>query len=141
MSASPAATWIAALRPKTLGASLCPVAMGAALAWHDGAFAWLPVLAALAGACLLQIASNFANDLYDALRGTDGKDRIGPQRAVASGLVSPRTMRRAIALVLLLAAIPAGFLAWHAGWAFAAIGIAAQGRLAALVPGLLALQE
>lgn len=124
MSASPAGTWIAALRPKTLGASLCPVAMGAALAWHDGAFAWLPVLAALAGACLLQITSNFANDLYDALRGTDGEERIGPRRVVASGLVSPRTMRRAIALVLLLAAIPAGFLAWHAGWAFAAIGIA-----------------
>jgi len=114
--------WIEAIRPKTLGASLCPVAMGAALAWHDGAFAWLPVLAALAGACILQIASNFANDLYDALRGTDGEGLIGPRRAVASGLVSPAAMRRALALVLLLAAIPAGFLAWHAGWAFAAIG-------------------
>ena len=115
--------WIEAIRPKTLGASLCPVAMGAALAWHDGAFAWLPVLAALAGACLLQVASNFANDLHDALRGTDGEGRIGPRRAVASGLVSPAAMRRALALVLLLAAIPAGFLAWHAGWAFAAIGV------------------
>lgn len=116
--------WLAAVRPKTLGASLCPVTMGAALAWNDGAFAWLPVLAALAGACLLQIASNFANDLYDALRGADGATRIGPPRAVASGLVTPRAMRRALALVLALAAVPAAFLAWHAGWAFAAIGIA-----------------
>ena len=124
MSASPAATWIAALRPKTLGASLCPVAMGAALAWNDGVFAWMPVAAALAGACLLQVASNFANDLFDGLRGTDSGARLGPQRAVASGLIAPAAMRRALVLVLLLAAVPAAFLTWHAGAAFAAIGIA-----------------
>lgn len=116
--------WLDALRPKTLGASLCPVAMGAALAWNDGVFAWLPVLAALAGACLLQIASNFANDLFDGLRGADSGERLGPRRAVASGLVSPAAMRRALMFALLLAAIPAGYLAWHAGWAFAAVGVA-----------------
>lgn len=124
MSDSAAGIWLAALRPKTLGASLCPVTMGAALAWNDGAFAWLPVIAALAGACLLQVASNFANDLFDGIRGTDSGARLGPQRAVASGLVTPAAMRRALALVLSLAAIPAVFLAWHAGWAFAAIGVA-----------------
>lgn len=124
MSAAPSRPWIEAIRPKTLGASLCPVLMGAALAWHDGVFAWMPVVAALVGACLLQIASNFANDLYDGIRGTDAGERLGPQRAVASGLITPRAMRGALALVLALAAIPAGFLAWHAGWAFAAIGIA-----------------
>jgi len=124
VSASPAGIWIAALRPKTLGASLCPVLMGAALAWSDGVFAWLPVTAALAGACLLQVASNFANDLFDGLRGTDSGARLGPQRAVASGLISPQAMRRALILVLLLAAVPAAFLTWHAGAAFAAIGVA-----------------
>jgi len=124
VSASRAGIWIAALRPKTLGASLCPVLMGAALAWSDGVFAWLPVTAALAGACLLQVASNFANDLFDGLRGTDSGARLGPQRAVASGLISPEAMRRALILVLLLAAVPAAFLTWHAGAAFAAIGVA-----------------
>jgi 1,4-dihydroxy-2-naphthoate octaprenyltransferase len=123
VSAAAPGTWIAAMRPKTLGASLCPVLMGAALAWNDGVFAWMPVAAALAGACLLQIASNFANDLYDGLRGTDTGARLGPPRAVAGGLVTPAAMRRALLLVLALAAIPAGFLAWHAGWAFAAIGV------------------
>lgn len=116
--------WIEAVRPKTLGASLCPVLMGAALARHDGVFAWLPVAAALAGACLLQVASNFANDLYDGLRGTDAGARIGPRRAVASGAVTPQAMRAALAIVLAIAAVPAGFLAWHAGWAFAAIAAA-----------------
>jgi len=123
VSAAAARTWLAALRPKTLGASFCPVAMGGALAWHDGVFAWLPVAAALAGACLLQVASNFANDLFDGLRGTDSGERLGPQRAVASGLVAPRAMGAALAIALLAAAVPAAYLAWHAGPAFAAIGV------------------
>ena len=124
MSAAAARTWLAALRPKTLGASFCPVLMGAALAWHDGVFAWLPVAAALVGAIVLQVASNFANDLFDGLRGTDSGERLGPQRAVASGLVTPRAMGVALVLAIVLAAIPAAYLAWHAGLAFAAIGVA-----------------
>jgi 1,4-dihydroxy-2-naphthoate octaprenyltransferase len=124
VNAAAARTWIAALRPKTLGASFCPVLMGAALAWHDGVFGWLPVSAALAGAILLQIASNFANDLFDGLRGTDSGNRLGPQRAVASGLIAPAAMRSALALALALAVIPAAYLAWHAGIVFGAIGAA-----------------
>ena len=116
--------WLAAARPKTLGASLCPVLVGATLARVDGAFAWRPILAALGGAVLLQVASNFANDLFDGLRGTDGADRVGPRRAVGSGLVTPRAMGVALALVLVLAAIPAAYLAWHAGIVFGAIGAA-----------------
>ena len=84
---STAAVWIGALRPKTLGASLCPVLMGAALAHARGAFAWKPVLLAGAGAALLQVASNFANDLFDGIRGTDSGGRLGPARAVGSGWV------------------------------------------------------
>jgi 1,4-dihydroxy-2-naphthoate octaprenyltransferase len=72
---------------------------------------------------LLQVASNFANDLYDGLRGADSGERLGPQRAVASGLVTPRAMGAALVLVLVLAALPAAYLAWHAGLAFAAIGV------------------
>lgn len=115
--------WLAAMRPKTLGASLCPVLMGGALAAHDGVFSLMPVVAAFVGACLLQIASNFANDLFDGLRGTDSVARLGPQRAVGSGLVSARAMVIALGLALALAAIPAGYLALHSGAAFAWIGL------------------
>lgn len=122
--ASALRAWIGAIRPKTLGASLCPVAMGAGLAAHDGAFAWMPVIAAFAGACLLQVASNFANDLFDGIRGTDSGPRLGPARAVASGLISPRSMAVALACALAAAVIPAAYLASHAGAAFAVLGIA-----------------
>lgn len=116
--------WIGAIRPKTLGASLCPVSMGAGLAWHEGAFAWMPVVAALAGAGLLQVASNLANDLFDGLRGTDSGARIGPERAVASGAISARAMAVALVLALAAAAFPAAYLSMHAGAWFAVIGVA-----------------
>lgn len=121
---SPPAVWLSALRPKTLGAALCPVLVGAAVARHDGVLAWPPVLAAFAGAALLQIASNFANDLFDGLRGTDGADREGPRRAVGSGLVSPTAMAVALAVVLALALVPAAYLAERAGPEFAWIAVA-----------------
>ena len=122
--ASGARAGVGAIRPKTLGASLCPVAMGAGLAWHEGAFAWMPVVAALAGAGLLQVASNLANDLFDGLRGTDSGARIGPERAVASGAISARAMAVALVLALAAAAVPAASLSMHAGAWFAVIGVA-----------------
>ena len=115
--------WVGALRLKTLGASLCPVLIGAALAKHDGVFVLTPIVLAFAGACLLQIASNFANDLYDGVRGTDSGDRLGPTRAVGSGLITPRAMRNALIFVLILAAIPAFFLTKRSGAIFAMIGV------------------
>ena len=53
-----------------------------------GHIAWGPALAALAGSLAIQIGTNFANDVFDAEKGADGPDRIGPVRAVAAGLIS-----------------------------------------------------
>ena len=61
--------WVMAARPKTLPAALAPVVVGTALASAAGQFALLPALAAAAGALLLQILSNFANDYSDFFRG------------------------------------------------------------------------
>jgi 1,4-dihydroxy-2-naphthoate polyprenyltransferase len=131
---STAAVWVSALRPKTLGASLCPVLIGGALAYHDGVLKntlqWKLVCAAFVGACLLQIASNFANDLFDGVRGTDSGERLGPTRAVGGNLVTPRAMSVALCITLVFAVFPAWFLASHSGIAFAIIG--ACGAIAAV---------
>lgn len=91
--------WVAAARPRTLPAAVAPVAVGSALAAHDGHFD-----AAAAGLCLLfallvQIGANFANDYYDFIHGADTAARRGPRRAVAAGWVAPAVMRRAMVLV------------------------------------------
>lgn len=115
--------WIAATRPKTLSAAITPVAMGCALAHGAHAFAWQPALAALLGALAVQIACNFANDYFDGVQGTDTADRLGPRRAVASGLISPQAMWRATWIVLAVVALPACIVLMSSGgWIFAPLG-------------------
>jgi 1,4-dihydroxy-2-naphthoate polyprenyltransferase len=117
--------WIAAARPRTLPAAIVPVAVGTACVAAVGEVAWGPALAALGGALAIQIGTNFANDVFDAERGADGPDRIGPVRAVAAGLVPARAMKQAMIVAFAVAALLGVYLLGVAGWPVAAIGIAA----------------
>lgn len=93
--------WIEASRPRTLPAALVPVAAGTAAAHGAGAtvdwgLAGLALLVALA----LQVAVNFANDLFDGVAGIDTEERVGPRRVVAAGLLTPERMKGALVVVL-----------------------------------------
>ncbi|MCB0045306.1 MAG: 1,4-dihydroxy-2-naphthoate polyprenyltransferase [Caldilineaceae bacterium] len=116
--------WIMAARPKTLPAAVGPVVTGAALALHDGAFRPLPALAAAAGALLLQILSNFANDYSDFFRGADTEARQGPTRVTATGLMTPRELRMGIGVVIGLAVLVGVYLIIVGGWPILAVGAA-----------------
>jgi 1,4-dihydroxy-2-naphthoate octaprenyltransferase len=89
--------WVMAARPQTLPAGASPVVLGTALAVADGVFAPLPALAALVGALLIQVGTNFANDYYDAVKGADTEDREGFTRVTAGGLIEPRKVKYAMA--------------------------------------------
>ncbi len=115
--------WISAARPKTLPAAVAPVAVGTACASAAGGFRLGPALAALGGALAIQIATNFANDAFDAKRGADGPDRIGPVRAVSAGLISARAMLGAMAIAFAIATGFGVYLALVAGWPVVAIGV------------------
>lgn len=112
-----------AARPATLPASLAPVLIGASSAWADDVFALLPFVVVIFTALALQIAVNYANDLADAQKGADTEARIGPQRAVASGVITPRSMRKGIAVAFGLAALGGIYLIWYAGWPIFVIGV------------------
>jgi 1,4-dihydroxy-2-naphthoate octaprenyltransferase len=107
--------WWLAARPKTLPAAATPVLVGSACALAAGHAAALPALAALAGALLLQIAANFANDVFDFEKGADTAERLGPTRAVQAGWISPAAMRAALCVVLGLALAIGAYLAVVAG--------------------------
>lgn len=92
--------WVEAARPRTLGAGIVPVVVGTAAA--ERFVAWRFV-AALVVAVALQVGVNFGNDYSDGVRGIDGPARVGPRRAVASGLVSARAMMLASSAALALA--------------------------------------
>jgi 1,4-dihydroxy-2-naphthoate polyprenyltransferase len=114
--------WILAARPKTLWAAIAPVLIGTALAIDDGRFHFLSALVALVGAILIQIGTNFANDYYDYIKGSDTKERLGPTRATAAGLVKPDSMKRAFIFVFAVAAILGSYLVYRAGMPIVIIG-------------------
>ena len=89
--------WVMAARPQTLPAGSAPVIVGAGLALHTREFAALPWLAALVGALLIQIGTNFSNDYYDAVNGADTDDREGFTRVTAGGLIPPKQVKYAMA--------------------------------------------
>ena len=117
-------TWVSAARPPTLWAAAAPVAVGAGLAWGEGVFRLDAFLVSLGAALLINVGANFANDASDARRGADGPARIGPTRAVASGLISPPALWTAVLLVFGLASAGGIYLAVIAGWPVLAIGAA-----------------
>ena len=116
--------WIAAARPRTLPAAVAPVLVGTALAWHDHALVWPAALACLGFALLVQIGTNFANDYYDHVKGADTAERVGPRRAVASGLVAPEVMKSAMMVVFLFAFVVGLSLLKYGGWPLLVIGLA-----------------
>lgn len=115
--------WLLAARPRTLPAAAAPVLVGTACASAVDAFRAGPAVAALAGALLLQIGANFANDVFDFERGADTPDRLGPTRAVQSGLLEARALRVATAVVFALALAIGVYLTAVAGWPVVAIGV------------------
>jgi 1,4-dihydroxy-2-naphthoate octaprenyltransferase len=115
--------WLLASRPKTLPAAAAPVVLGRAVAASLGGFRAGPAAAALWGALLIQVGTNFANDVYDFERGTDTAERLGPTRATEAGLLAPRQVRTGMAVAFGLAALAGLYLTWVAGWPVIAIGL------------------
>ncbi|CAG0936092.1 1,4-dihydroxy-2-naphthoate octaprenyltransferase [Thermoflexales bacterium] len=113
--------WWLAARPRTLPAAIVPVLVGSAIAIRNGQFQLLPFLAAFLASLLIQIGTNYANDLFDHLKGADHQ-RQGPTRAVQSGLVTPSQMRNAVILVFGVAALLGLSLIYVGGWPIAVIG-------------------
>lgn len=98
-------SWIHAARLRTLPLALSSVLMGATLAYADGHVDGTALILAVITTLVLQILSNFANDYGDFSSGVDIEGRIGPERAMQGGHISPVQMKRAIAITSLIALI------------------------------------
>lgn len=115
--------WIEAARLRTLPLSVSGIIVGSMYAlahptdeiltptdvfnWRLFGFAILTTLG-------LQILSNFANDYGDGMKGTDNEDRIGPKRAIQSGVITPAAMKRAIIITSFLTLLSAIALIYYA---------------------------
>ena len=116
-------SWLIASRPRTLLVAFVPVMVGSAVAFNEGKLKIILSLSALLCSLLIQVGTNFTNDLYDFIKGTDTIKRKGPRRVLASGLISVGEMKTAIVLTFLTAFLIGLFLVYHGGFVILVIGI------------------
>lgn len=98
-------SWIKALRLRTLPLAAAGIILGNFLAASRGRFDGLIFTTTLITALFLQILSNLANDYGDTKHGADTERRLGPERMVQAGHISPSTMKWAIGIFILLSLI------------------------------------
>jgi len=115
--------WILASRPKTLPAAFVPVIVGSSLAIQEGKLNIWASLVALLCSILIQIGTNFTNDLYDYYKGADKGNRKGPMRVLTAGLVTTGQMKFAIAFVFGLTFLLGLYLVYLQGYIILIIGI------------------
>ena len=97
--------WIEAARPRTLPLAISSILLGNFLAYAAGKFSFLTASLAILTTLLLQILSNFANDLGDSKNGVDNKNRKVALRAVQTGKISASEMKSAVILAASLSFI------------------------------------
>lgn len=134
--------WIQAARLRTLPLSVSGIIVGSFYALANPTdkvltptqvFNWEIFVLALLTTIGFQVLSNFANDYGDGVKGTDNEERVGPERAIQSGAISPEQMKKGMivtAIVTLLCAIAlilVSFKGEHLGYSlfFLFLGIAA----------------
>jgi len=106
--------WLSAMRLRTLPLSVSGAIVSACFAYYNGHFnPWVFTLALLT-TISLQILSNLANDYGDGVRGTDNAERVGPKRAIQSGVITPKQMLEAIQTNIVITIIFSMLLIWIA---------------------------
>ena len=104
--------FIKAARLRTLPLSISGIILGGFLAMSDGLFNVVIFSLAILTTIGFQVISNFANDYGDGVKGTD-VIRIGEERMVSSGKISPKQMKKAILISVILTIIFALFLIYE----------------------------
>lgn len=107
-------SWLKAARLRTLPLSLSGIILGSFLAYSHGYINFLILFLAILTTVGFQVISNFANDYGDGVKGTDNEDRIGPQRTLQSGEITPSQMLKAIKITGLITFIIALLLIYIA---------------------------
>jgi len=94
--------WIEATRPKTLAAGFVPVLIGTVMAAYEDHFNLTIFILTSICAILIQVITNFVNEVYDFKKGVDNPNRLGPRRAVASGLIQSEMMIKVIKVMFII---------------------------------------
>jgi len=116
--------WIYAARIKTLVASVVPVISSSIILPQITPVNIRLLSLTLIAAIIIQVVTNYINDLYDFLKGADN-NRIGPVRMLQSGKISEKQMKRAIFILFMVGIVVGIPLAIKGGWIIVIIGLSA----------------
>ncbi|MGI8968109.1 MAG: 1,4-dihydroxy-2-naphthoate polyprenyltransferase [Chloroflexota bacterium] len=116
--------WLTGIRVASLSASIVPVLVGTAAARPLHLQRPLAFLAALLASVLIQIGTNFTNDVFDFRSGADTQERLGPARLILSGSISPREAGMGAAVAFGLAGLLGLYLILVGGWPILILGVA-----------------
>lgn len=94
-------SWIHAARPQTLVASIIPIISSVLILPNRSMFKTDIFIWTLIAATIIQVVTNYINDLYDFLKGAD-QERIGPARMLQSGLIMKEQMQKAIIVLIFI---------------------------------------
>jgi 1,4-dihydroxy-2-naphthoate octaprenyltransferase len=110
------ASWLWAIRPFTLPASVVPVLVGTALAVHDGYFDGVRLVLTLSGSILVQIGTNLVDEYTDHIKGGSQGKLLAPYKVIALGLLSPRAVRMGAMLSFGVATVIGLYLVVVTSW-------------------------
>ena len=117
--------FIYAARVKTLIAALSPILICSSICYKYHSLDLFILLLTLTAALLIQVMTNFINDLYDYKKGSDNSNRIGPDRMIQKGKISEQEMGRAIYIIFFIALTIGAYLATIGGVIIILIGSSA----------------
>ncbi len=125
--------WIEATRPKIFTASIVPVIIANAAAYYHISHKSIPcdgeninfliAFITLICAMMIQLVSNFYNDIYDFYNGADTAERKGPKRLVAEGIIPLKTMIKVTTSLVIITFLLGLVIVNHAGWEILVVGI------------------
>jgi len=116
--------WFNVIRPKTLSASVAPILLSQVLAYQfAGQFSW--GLAVVISACglFLQISANLANDYFDDKSGVDTALRLGPLRAMQTGLLTRQQLLQGMRVSIFVACMLGFYLIYRGGPLYLLLGL------------------
>ena len=93
--------WLSAIRLRTLPLSISGIIVAGCFAHYNGYFNLEIFVLAILTTLSFQILSNLSNDYGDGVKGTDNENRIGPERAIQSGKLSPKEVFNGIRICIL----------------------------------------
>lgn len=123
-------TWLCAIRPKTLSASVAPILLSQVLVYPLTAnFSFTLALVILLCALLLQISVNLANDYFDDIAGVDSDQRLGPIKTIQAGLLTRQQIKQAMLATLIVAVFVGSYLVYVGGFIFFVLGLLCIGAV------------